>query len=357
MYYNDYLSHHGIKGQRWGVRRFQNKDGSLTLAGKKRALKMQDEYTRFTENPKYRDKQGNLTYSGRKKALKMKEQYSQLTGKKLTRYPGVKKQNVQQEESSKKKNPGEETLEEKRSRLLKSNDPAELYRNKNLLTTNELNERINRIDTEQRLFSKIPQETVKKGSTFVEKLDKANAVIIKTGNIINNGKTVVKMLADTSIGKSLAEKIGMDLKPKKEGFDLNKFLKNRNSASNQEIEAVAKRLQNERKIKTEVDRRNKEMAEAKQQKEEAAQKAKDLKDAWDKVNNFNKQREERENAYYHSGRTKKNVDTGSSFVEQLFKEGPGTASSSNVNTGRDYTNTLLLEDKRKVNGRYLLPGS
>lgn len=30
------LYHHGIKGQKWGVRRFQNKDGSLTSAGKKR---------------------------------------------------------------------------------------------------------------------------------------------------------------------------------------------------------------------------------------------------------------------------------------------------------------------------------
>lgn len=31
-----YLSHHGIKGMRWGVRRFRNTDGSLTEAGKKR---------------------------------------------------------------------------------------------------------------------------------------------------------------------------------------------------------------------------------------------------------------------------------------------------------------------------------
>lgn len=31
-----YLMHHGIKGQKWGVRRFQNYDGSLTDTGKKR---------------------------------------------------------------------------------------------------------------------------------------------------------------------------------------------------------------------------------------------------------------------------------------------------------------------------------
>lgn len=33
---SSYLEHHGIRGQRWGVRRFQNRDGSLTNAGRKR---------------------------------------------------------------------------------------------------------------------------------------------------------------------------------------------------------------------------------------------------------------------------------------------------------------------------------
>lgn len=31
--YTSELYHHGIKGQKWGVRRFQNKDGSLTEEG------------------------------------------------------------------------------------------------------------------------------------------------------------------------------------------------------------------------------------------------------------------------------------------------------------------------------------
>lgn len=37
----DYLAHHGVKGQRWGVRRFQNPDGSLTEKGKRRMKTLQ----------------------------------------------------------------------------------------------------------------------------------------------------------------------------------------------------------------------------------------------------------------------------------------------------------------------------
>lgn len=45
-YYNEQeLYHHGIKGMKWGVRRYQKKDGSLTDAGKKRYSESSDEAT------------------------------------------------------------------------------------------------------------------------------------------------------------------------------------------------------------------------------------------------------------------------------------------------------------------------
>ena len=40
------MAHHGIKGQKWGVRRFQNPDGTLTEAGKKHTQKENYKYVK-----------------------------------------------------------------------------------------------------------------------------------------------------------------------------------------------------------------------------------------------------------------------------------------------------------------------
>lgn len=65
-YNGTYLVHHGILGQRWGIRRYQNADGTLTAAGKKRYLNEDGSLNKKGEhfNKKHRivsDEEANLS--------------------------------------------------------------------------------------------------------------------------------------------------------------------------------------------------------------------------------------------------------------------------------------------------------
>lgn len=56
------LCHYGVKGMRWGVRRFQRKDGSLTPAGKKRYYDT-PELNRQKADVKYTKRERNIAYN------------------------------------------------------------------------------------------------------------------------------------------------------------------------------------------------------------------------------------------------------------------------------------------------------
>lgn len=57
------VCHHGIKGQRWGVRRFQNKDGSLTPEGRKRYGEKNFQEARKSNLTRWgRDRDSNVLY-------------------------------------------------------------------------------------------------------------------------------------------------------------------------------------------------------------------------------------------------------------------------------------------------------
>ena len=60
------LYHYGIRGQRWGIRRFQNPDGSLTPAGRKRVARNDYELERMTIDQKYKSKLNRLKTQGKR---------------------------------------------------------------------------------------------------------------------------------------------------------------------------------------------------------------------------------------------------------------------------------------------------
>lgn len=76
----DELYHHGIKGQKWGVRRYQNKDGSLTAAGKKRSKAdiRRDKMGKLKDNDKLTDKERKIAEYG---SLSKKEQWNMAAEK------------------------------------------------------------------------------------------------------------------------------------------------------------------------------------------------------------------------------------------------------------------------------------
>lgn len=80
LIYSSSLTHHGIKGQRWGVRRYQNADGSLTSAGRNRY-----DVKEAKEAYKSAKKEYKLHVKSTKKELRKLEGRSGLNVKKLSR--------------------------------------------------------------------------------------------------------------------------------------------------------------------------------------------------------------------------------------------------------------------------------
>lgn len=56
------LCHHGIKGQKWGVRRYRNEDGSLTEAGKKRLYKIDEKLEKIDKKYNKLQQKANKRY-------------------------------------------------------------------------------------------------------------------------------------------------------------------------------------------------------------------------------------------------------------------------------------------------------
>ena len=78
--YPDYICHYGIKGQKWGIRRFQKEDGTLTSRGKARANKNSGRDSRKS-NKKSNSSMKSKIDAGKKAAVNGIKKYGPVVAK------------------------------------------------------------------------------------------------------------------------------------------------------------------------------------------------------------------------------------------------------------------------------------
>lgn len=77
--YEAMLKHHGIKGQKWGIRRYQNPDGSLTALGKKRESSRNDKEKKARKaEAKNRRTMSDVDLKKRIERMKLEKEYKTL---------------------------------------------------------------------------------------------------------------------------------------------------------------------------------------------------------------------------------------------------------------------------------------
>lgn len=320
------LCHWGIKGMKWGVRRYQNKDGSLTPAGEKRRAKLETELEKISP----------------KKSAAEKEA---------------------------------EDIETKKARILQSRSAKEIYDNANLFTYNELNAAKMRLELEANI-KKLEPPTVEKGKDyakqFIDTTNKISDVAQSGAKAYNNMAKIFNGLYGNTHGKSLPlinDSVSSKLDKFKEETD---WLKAKNERKKAVEESKEKEKSDLEKLRDETawidaENRNREARRAsrahdekdrreaeKAQKEQAERREQNEQERASRQKQNNTKNDTADDKVYTGeviGEAKRNSSRNDNKYEDAIDAEFYDITTSNVpavvtNNGRNYVSGLLEEPKR-----------
>lgn len=162
---SDYLKHYGVLGMKWGVRRYQNKDGTRTTEGKKR--------TKEKTNPMSDDE-----LIAKVKRLSLEKQYKNL--RRETSKPS------KMEKTKKVVDTTSNLINEAKKLNRETNSQQKTKLDLSNMTDQQLRDRINRTNLEKQyndMFA--PPETVSKGKQYVSDiLDVGGSVLAIGGSAL-----------------------------------------------------------------------------------------------------------------------------------------------------------------------------
>ena len=199
MIYNE-LYHHGIKGQKWGVRRFQNKDGTRTAAGTRREKEnlssmsdqeLRDKINRMNLEKRYHNLSNGRSSSGldiAEKSVKVGSSAYNIAGN-ISKAKG--KGSSATDVVSKSFDTASKTVTA--AKTIKNTTRTKKV-DLSSMSDKELRERVNRMDLEQQ-YSNLKKETVSKGRvSALQVLDVAGSVLTAGASAATLGLTIYKIV-------------------------------------------------------------------------------------------------------------------------------------------------------------------